>query len=130
MFDDHFDAPANDLHNNIDTSSIKPSLPSPRHRHRGFRRAANARAQNRQRHIARGFYLIAPGADAKPQWRKEKALTCKENCGHCRNPRFNRNSNGQTRLTLAELRNRDHFNYTLAELDPEDFALLPIDQAA
>lgn len=36
-------------------------------------------------------------------WTKQHALSCgRSNCGFCRNPRFNRNSNGSARLTISE----------------------------
>lgn len=99
-------------------------------RTRSFRRAADKRAQNRQRNIAKSLSMLEPGADAKPRWRKVHALSCKSNCGFCRNPRFNRTSSGKERLTVAELKSQEHFDYTLSALSPEDFDLLQTEDPA
>lgn len=70
-------------------------------RTRGWRRARAAQQQRRQA----GIYLAITGQalPAHPFWDKQHALSCgRANCGFCRNPRFNRTSNGTARLTLAE----------------------------
>lgn len=90
-------------------------------RDRAWRKANDHRAQQRQRRIAVGFQLISPAQEPLPGWRKEKALKCKANCGHCRNPRFNHTVSGDAKLTRAERRIAEDFNYTMSTLERDDF---------
>ena len=90
-------------------------------RGRALRKANERRAQQRQKRIARGFHMLEPGQDPKPGWRKQKALSCNANCGHCRNPRFNRTVSGEQKLTMAERRTNDKLRQELAAINEPDW---------
>lgn len=71
-------------------------------RNRGWRRARSAQQQRNQAAIYKAITGRLPDNIRRP-WDKQHALSCgRSNCGFCRNPRFNRNSNGSARLTMAE----------------------------
>lgn len=97
---------------------------------RNFRRAEARRAQRRQGAIAIAFHHLTPGAEPDPRWKKLSVFSCRANCGHCRNARFNRRSSGLGRLTPAELRNLENFSYSMNHLSPEDFEPELLEQAA
>lgn len=74
------------------------------HRTRAWRRTRAAQQQHKQAMIYRSV-TGSTTPTTHPYWDKQHALSCgRANCGFCRNPRFNRNSNGTARLTLAERR--------------------------
>lgn len=86
------------------------------HRTRGWRRLRAVQQQKNQTVLYQSVYgREFSGAAAR--WKKQHALGChRANCGFCRNPRFNRNSQGSDRLTLSEHRILISYREWLSEL--------------
>lgn len=108
-----------------DVSSVADSPKTQAERNRNYRRAAVQRAIAKQSKIA-----TARNIPLTPKHKKTKALSCRSNCGLCRNPRFNSNSSGTAKLTMAERRHLEDAKLSLETISAEDFELLPESQAA
>ena len=88
-------------------------------RDKGWRKAHDQRAQQRQKRIARGKRMLKPGQDPDPSWRKQTALAKKSATSLSSNPRGNNTLSAKHQLTVAEQRVDEAFRQDMADLQGE-----------